>query len=126
MRPRRRSPEAAIQRCVFQHFGARGTPGVFAFHPANGGYRTPIEAAMLKGMGVVAGVPDVIAIHQGRVYGLELKAQGGKATPKQIATLATMEAAGAVTAIAEGLDAALRWLEQHGLLRGRTNQSTGD
>jgi len=99
---------------------------VFAFHPANGGYRTPIEAAMLKGMGVVAGVPDVIAIHQGRVYGLELKAQGGRATPKQVATLATMQAAGATTAIAEGLDAALRWLEAHGLLRGHTNRSIGD
>ena len=122
---KRRSPEAAIQRCVFQHLRTRGAPGLFAFHPANGGYRTPIEAAMLKGMGVVAGVPDVIAIHQGRVYGLELKAQGGRATPKQVATLATMQAAGAVTAIAEGLDAALRWLEGHGLLRGRTNQSTG-
>ena len=49
MRPRRRSPEAAIQRCVFQHLRARGAPGVFAFHPANGGYRTPIEAAVLVG-----------------------------------------------------------------------------
>jgi hypothetical protein len=123
---KRRLPEVAIQRCVFQHLRARCAPGVFAFHPANGGYRTPIEAAMLKGMGVVAGVPDVIAIHQGRVYGLELKAQGSKATPKQIATLATMQGAGATTAIAEGLDAALRWLEAHGLLRGRTNQSIGN
>jgi hypothetical protein len=119
VRHRRRSPEAAIQRCVFQHLRARGAPGVFAFHPANGGYRKPIEAAILKGMGLVAGVPDVIAIHHGRVYGLELKAEVGKPTPKQVETIAAMQIAGAITGFAVGLDDALRWLEERGLLRGQ-------
>jgi hypothetical protein len=36
---RRRSPEATIQRAVFAHLRARGASGLFAFHPANGGYR---------------------------------------------------------------------------------------
>jgi len=52
----RRRPEDAIQRAVVQHLRARAVPNVFAFHPANGGYRKPIEAAILKGLGVVAGV----------------------------------------------------------------------
>jgi hypothetical protein len=117
---RRRSPEATIQRAVFAHLRARGAPGLFAFHPANGGYRRPTEAAILKGLGVVAGVPDVIAIHQGRVYGLELKAEGGRTTDKQLATITAMEAAGAFTAIAEGLDRALACLEAWGLVRGRS------
>jgi len=116
----RQRPEAAIQRAVFQHLGARGAPGVFAFHPANGGYRKPVEAAILKGMGVVAGVPDVIAIHNGRCFALELKAEGGRATDKQLEAIAAMEAAGAFTAIAEGLDRALACLEAWGLLLGRS------
>jgi hypothetical protein len=120
LKPRRRSPEAAIQRAVFEHLRARGAPGVFAFHPANGGYRKPVEAAILKGMGVVAGVPDIIAIHEGRIFGLELKAEGGRATPKQQEAIAAMEAAGAFTAIAEGLDRALARLEAWGLLLGRS------
>jgi hypothetical protein len=126
MRTRRQSPEAAIQRAVFQHLAARGAPGVFAFHPANGGYRKSIEAAILKGLGVRPGVPDVIAIREGRVYGLELKAEGGRTTEKQLETIAAMEAAGAFTAIAEGLDRALTVLEAWGLLRGtaNTNEST--
>jgi len=118
---RRRSPEGAIQRAVFQHLRARGVPNLFAFHPPNGGYRKPAEAAIMKGMGVVAGTPDIIAICQGRVYGLELKAEGGRATEKQLATIAAMEAAGAFTAIAEGLDRALACLERWGLLRGRAS-----
>src|SRR5262245_36095131 len=113
--------EAAIQRAVFQHLRTRAAPGVFAFHPANGGYRKPVEAAILKGLGVVAGVPDVIAIHQGRVYALELKAEGGRATDKQLVTIAAMEAAGAFTCVAEGLDRALAVLEAWGLLRGRAS-----
>jgi hypothetical protein len=116
----RRRPEDAIQRAVFQHLRARAAPGVFAFHPANGGYRKPVEAAIMKGLGVVAGVPDVIVIHEGRCYALEIKAPGGRATPKQLAAVAAMEAAGAFTAIAEGLDRALAILEAWRLLLGRS------
>ena len=115
---RRRSYEAQIQRTVFQHLRARAAPGVFAFHVPNGGYRKPIEAAIMKGLGVVAGVPDVIIIKHGMTFALELKAEGGRTTAKQLATIATMKAAGAITNIAESLDQALAWLESEGLLRG--------
>ena len=115
---RRARPEQLIQKAVFDHLRQRGRPGVFAFHVPNGGYRKPIEAAIMKGLGVRAGVPDIIAIHQGRVYGLELKADGGRATPKQLQAVADMEAAGAYCCIAEGLDRALAVLESWGLLRG--------
>jgi hypothetical protein len=110
-RHRRRSPEATIQRAVFAHLRARGTPGLFAFHPANGGYRKPAEAAILKGLGVVAGVPDVFIVHNGRCFALELKAKGARATDKQLACIAALREAGAFTAIAEGLDRALACLE---------------
>ncbi len=117
----RRRPEDAIQRAVFQHLRARAGPGVFAFHPANGGYRKPVEAAIMKGLGVVAGVPDVIVIHAGRCYALEIKAPGGRATPKQLAAIAALREAGAFTAVAEGLDRALAVLGGWGLLRGRVS-----
>jgi hypothetical protein len=116
---RRARPEDQIQRAVFEHLRVRGAPDVFAFHPANGGYRKPIEAAVLKGLGVRAGVPDVIAVHEGRCYALELKAPGGRPTELQLATIAAMEAAGAYCCIAEGLDRALATLEAWGLLRGQ-------
>jgi hypothetical protein len=117
----RKHPEQTIQRAIFQHLRARGAPNVFAFHPANGGYRKPVEAKILQGLGVRSGVPDVIAIHQGRVYALELKAEGGRATPKQLTAIAAMEAAGAYCCIAEGLDRALAVLERWGLLKGTTS-----
>jgi hypothetical protein len=59
---------------------------VFAFHVPNGGARRPIEAAILKGLGVVPGVPDVIAIKGGHVFALEIKVIGGRLCPAQRAT----------------------------------------
>jgi VRR-NUC domain len=118
---RRASPEAQIQRAVFQHFHVRGAPGVFVFHPANGGYRKPIEAAILKGLGVVAGVPDVIAIKDGRTFALELKADGGKLSPSQEQALIKLREAGAMATHAHGLDQALRVLEGWDLMRGRSS-----
>src|SRR5262249_10987129 len=110
--------EQQIQKCVFQHLRERGAPGVFAFHPANGGYRKPVEASIMKGLGVVAGVPDVFAVHNGRCFALELKAEGGRVTDKQFETMDALREAGAFTCIAEGLDRALAVLESWGLLRG--------
>jgi hypothetical protein len=113
--------EQQIQRCVFQHLRERGAPGVFAWHPFSGGYRRPKEAAIYKGLGAIAGLPDVMVLHNGKLFCLELKKEGGRATPKQLEAIATMEAAGAYCCIAEGLDRALAVLEGWGLLRGHAS-----
>ena len=75
---RRAQPEAAIQRAIVQHYQARAAPGVFMFAVPNGGRRNPIEAAIMKGTGTVAGVPDTIWIKGGHVYALEVKPESGK------------------------------------------------
>jgi hypothetical protein len=110
--------ETEIQRAIVKHYRQRAAPGVFAFAVPNGGKRRPIEAAIMKGTGTVAGVPDMIWIREGQVFGLELKADKGKLTPVQVATLEEMEGAGAICHVAYGLTAALAWLEERALLRG--------
>jgi len=109
--------ESDIQRAVFDHLRWRGVPGVFAFHVPNGGKRDRIEAAIFKGLGARAGVPDVFAVHQGRCYAIELKTEAGRLTKVQAEAIATLERAGAVTAVCRGLDAALHTLAAWGLLR---------
>ena len=59
----------------------------FLFHVPNGGSRHKIEAARMKPMGVVAGVPDLMLIYGGRVFGIEVKSP--KRKPKR-AELETM------------------------------------
>src|SRR5262245_51388284 len=77
-----------------------------------------IQGARLKGLGTRAGVSDWILVDAGKIFALELKALGGSASEVQLEFLAGMEAAGAYTCVAEGLDRALAVLEQWGLLRG--------
>ena len=114
----RRRPEQQIQRAVLEHLKLRHAPGVYWFHVANGGYRAPIEAKVLKSLGVTAGVPDLILIRGGKAYGLELKAHGGHLSPAQRTAHVLMRAAGAEVEVAIGLDAALRQWESWGLLQG--------
>jgi hypothetical protein len=61
----RRSPELA-------HLAARSAPRTPSpFNVPNGGWRSPVEAAILKGQGVRPGVPDLIVIKDGLPCGLD-------------------------------------------------------
>jgi hypothetical protein len=121
MAVRRARPEDQIQRAVFEHLALRSAPGVFAFHPANGGWRSRIEAAILKGLGVRAGVPDVMAVKDGRTYALEIKSPGGRLTAAQNAAHAALRAAGAIVVTSYSLDDAVAQLEHWGLLLGKAS-----
>ena len=116
-RPRRRS-EQTLQRAVLELLELWAVPNCYWFHVGNGGYRTPTEARVFKSLGVRPGVPDLILIRDGRTYGLELKADGGRLTPVQRTAHVLMRAAGAEV-VTVGLDAAFRQLECWGMLRGR-------
>jgi hypothetical protein len=114
---RRARPEQQIQRAVIQHLGWRARLGVFAFHVPNGGWRSRVEGAILKAIGTTAGIPDIICIFEGRVYALELKSADGRVTGLQRVVHGRLRAAGAVVAVAYGIDQALAQLEQWRLLR---------
>ena len=110
-----------IQRAVCQHLEIRCAPGVVAFAIPNGGWRSPVEAAILKATGVRKGFSDLGFIKAGRLYLLEVKAPDGKPTAEQAECLAQCEAAGATVAIEYGLDACLARLEAWSILRGRAD-----
>jgi hypothetical protein len=110
-------PEETIHRAVVQHLQVRAMPGVFWFHPANGGKRTRAEAGIFKALGARAGLPDLIVFDRSQIFGLELKSTTGRVSPAQRQTLNDMEVAGARTHIAYSLDEALTALEFWGVLR---------
>jgi hypothetical protein len=91
---------------------------MIVWHTPNGGRRDRIEAARLKALGVLRGIPDLLLLRDGHLYGLELKSEDGRPSPAQLATLDALQRAGATCAIAVGLLNALRQLEQWQLLRG--------
>jgi len=112
--------EGQIQRAVMQNLWLRPAPNVSAFHVPNGGWRSPIEAKILKGQGVVSGVPDIFIVANGRPFALEIKTETGRLSPVQRTAHVLLEAAGVEVATAYGLDQAIAQLEQWDLLKGKT------
>jgi hypothetical protein len=91
-----------------------------AFHVPNGGYRRKIEAVNLKRAGVVAGMPDLCLIRDGRAFFLEMKAEGRGLSENQRACHARLRECGAVVMVADGFGEAIAALESMGLLpKGR-------
>jgi hypothetical protein len=109
--------EDRIQSAVCLHLRWRGVPGVVWFAVPNGGYRTAAEAHVLKATGVRAGASDLILLHAGKAFALELKTDKGRATNAQIQFIDDWRAAGGEAYLAHGLNEALAVLEEWGLLR---------
>lgn len=109
--------ETEIHKAVVQNLSARALPAVFWFHVPNDAKRSFATANRMRTMGMVAGVPDLIILKDGEVFGLELKAKGGRVQPSQLLAHAAMQEAGAKTAITTGLDEALVTLECWGIIR---------
>jgi hypothetical protein len=69
--------EARVQASIVEYVRA-AAPETLVFHPANGGWRTPAEAARFRWLGVTAGVPDLVVIPPGgRAHFLEVKSERG-------------------------------------------------
>jgi hypothetical protein len=89
-----------------------------------------VEAAIMKGLGAMAGVSDLIAVRpslcqcgatKAEIYALELKTKDGRATAEQVEFIHRINDAGGYGAIAYGLDAALSCLEAWKLLLGKAS-----
>ena len=68
-------------------------------------------------MGARPGTPDLLLLHHGRFYSLELKRDDGRLSLEQRIAREEIEAAGGFWAVAYGVDAALAVLNAWGLLR---------
>jgi len=120
--PQRRyqANERDIQRSVIQHLAWCAHPDAFCFHVPLGGYRKPIEAAILKSIGTIAGVPDLICILYGRIYCLEIKTERGRVSEVQHVVHERLRRAGAEVVVAFNLNEVLAQLTAWGILVGRS------
>jgi len=116
----RQRNEDIIQRSIIGHMKLLGATGVVFFAVPNGGARSKVEAAILKGLGVVPGVPDILLFFAGKCFALEIKTADGRLSPEQRSMHLRLQAAGVTVATTHGLDDALRQLREWGLLRGST------
>jgi len=121
--PRRHEETHRVHIPLVAHIRRRQVPGVVWFHPANGAHYASgsRQGALLAAMGVRPGTSDLVFLHEGRFYALELKrAKGSRTEAEQAQFLEDVVRAGGKAVVAHGLDEALAILEEWGLIRGAT------
>jgi cellobiose-specific phosphotransferase system component IIB len=110
--------ETQIQIAVIDHLRYGAANGWKYWHTPNGGLRDKREAAKLRAMGVLPGVPDLVLISpQGKFHGLELKRKGGTLSEEQRLFHAFAKGMGWPVAEADTLDGALDVLRMWGALK---------
>lgn len=117
-RRKRKKPEQVLQTAVARYLDrALRKPTWWSGIGHGGGGR--VRGAILKGMGVKAGVPDLLIVHPAPMnnsgcllVGIELKSADGSLSPAQKETRDAFTEAGAFYYIARSLD------EVEGFLRG--------
>jgi len=109
--------EYELHKAVVQHVRARGVPGLLYWHTPNSGRRTMPEIMRLRAMGFRAGMPDLFFLHQGRLYGQELKTLKAKATSEQLQVIDEIKQNGGEAEITCGLDHSLASLKSWNLVK---------
>ena len=90
--------EAELQRDVIRFLGvALIQPAAFVHVPNNP--RNAIAGRNLKALGLKKGCPDLLIFAQGKTIGIELKKEGGRTSPEQLAMLALLRECGVFTAV---------------------------
>lgn len=108
--------EDHVHRSVLKFLRAVLPTHWVVFHTPNGGSRHPIEAANMKGLGVVAGVPDLQIVGEGgKSYFMEVKSKSGRLQPSQKMFLGKLEKLGADFAVVRSIEDAKACLQAWGL-----------
>jgi hypothetical protein len=96
-------PEAALQRAVINLLEVALLPGTaWTAFPAGGGGE--LRGAILCGLGLRPGWPDLQLVFQGRYHGIEVKSESGHLSGAQHARHAEISAAGGLVATVRSLD----------------------
>lgn len=111
--------EQQLHLAIVAHLRLRGRRSLLWWHTPQGAhYSSPVQGRIMKGLGTLKGVSDLLLLHQGKFHAIELKACGAKPSKEQEAFLLAIEKAGGYAAVADNADLALEVLEGWGLLRG--------
>lgn len=103
--------ETAFQIKLVRDLALILTPATWFCHIPNGGFRTKAEAGIFKAMGVRSGAPDLLFVHEGRAFFMELKIDGEELSMNQVRCRAELRAAGALVETVRTLDEALNCLD---------------
>ena len=100
---RKRESEDKLHVSVAQYLDVALPIGSMWFHVPNEGKRTGAEAGRLKAFGMMAGIPDITIIHEGRAHFIELKTPRGSLSADQRATIGALQVCGCMVHICRSI-----------------------
>ena len=108
----RRRPEDDLQKCVCQYLDILQHQGRLRYFAVpNGGKRSKIESAIMKGLGTKSGVPDLVILPKhGNAMFVELKSADGTTTDNQEAWIGWLTASGYAVAVCRSLEEVIEFL----------------
>jgi hypothetical protein len=99
----RAHPEQSLQIAIATYLARVLTAPTFFTAIGHGG-GGKLRGAILKGMGMQAGVPDILIINRGKCLWIELKAGKGSLSSEQIAVHQWLVAAGCSVTVCRSID----------------------
>jgi hypothetical protein len=112
--------EEDVHKGLVEQLRARGNPEAVWFHVPNASKSTPGYRRKLASLGLLPGTSDLICLHNGEAFALELKRTSkGVTSENQNLFLSRWREAGGHGVVAQGLDEAIAVAEAWGWLRGR-------
>jgi hypothetical protein len=110
--------EEQVHLAVVDHLRTLGNPSAVWWHTPNQSKANPQYRRKLAAMGLRPGVSDLVFLHNGEAFALELKRSSrGVVSEHQNKFLSDWRSAGGHGVVAEGLDEALAICKAWGLIR---------
>ena len=95
--------ESNLQKACVRYFRYQ-YPEYLIYANGNGGFRSKIEAGIMQGEGVTAGIPDLTIVAPNLVIWVEMKTEKGKATENQRSMMQRIAGYGHPVHICRSLD----------------------
>ena len=114
-RTKRKQRRLTLQEKLVRALNQMLSPETTFFAVPRSETRSPNEAAILSGQGVRAGVPDLIFISKGRVFGLDLTSEKASLSGAQRAAQVALRDAGMRVEVARSLGEAFEHLRDMGI-----------
>lgn len=116
--------EDQVQRGILAYLANALPPEAFctAVNPVPG--KTPAAAGRSKALGMVAGVPDLLIVYDGRALFIEVKRPGGRLSEAQGRVHALLWKAGAAVAVCSSVEDVEHVVREWGIRRNRVSSTT--
>lgn len=112
--------DQTLERRLARALSSALTPKTFWFAIPNGGRGAALESAAHEGWSGEPRAPDLLFVHEGRAFGLELKGEKGTLSIRQRAAHAALQDAGMRIEVVRSVDEAFARLREFGIpLRAR-------